>query len=304
VTVGDPGNVADPDTGYGAVSYTYQVGEYDVTVGQYCQFLNAVAKTDTYGLYNSAMAPGIGPAYGFRTLGVARSGSSGNYSYSVAGSYSEAANCPIFDVSWGDAARFVNWLANGQPNGPEGPGTTETGTYALNGGTSNAALMAVTRSSSATWVLPTVNEWYRASYYVGGGANAGYWTYATQSNMPPSNVLSPTETNNANFTASGGGLSSDPINFLTPVGSFADSPSAYGAYDQSGDVWQWNETAYSNSGCGLHGGSYADVVGAMIAGTYDVGSPALSDPNVGFALGLLGYAWRWGRGVRASIRTS
>ena len=54
VTVGNPGNGPDPATGslYGAVPYTYQIGKYDVTVGQYCQFLNAVAATDTYGLYN------------------------------------------------------------------------------------------------------------------------------------------------------------------------------------------------------------------------------------------------------------
>ena len=63
--MGDPGNVrnagdAGSTTGYGSVDYTYQMGEYDVTVGQYCQFLNAVAKTDTYGLYNSYMAPATG----------------------------------------------------------------------------------------------------------------------------------------------------------------------------------------------------------------------------------------------------
>ena len=69
VEVGDPGNVADPLTGYGAVPYAYQIGEYDVTVGEYCQFLNAVAKTDTYGLYSPAMAPG--PTNDFRTLGIA-----------------------------------------------------------------------------------------------------------------------------------------------------------------------------------------------------------------------------------------
>ena len=27
----------------------------------------------------------------------------------------EAVNCPIFCVSWGDAARFCNWLQNSQP---------------------------------------------------------------------------------------------------------------------------------------------------------------------------------------------
>ena len=42
--------------------YAYQMGEYDVTVGQYCQFLNAVAATDTYGLYNSDCLSGWQPA--------------------------------------------------------------------------------------------------------------------------------------------------------------------------------------------------------------------------------------------------
>jgi hypothetical protein len=46
ISVGDPGNAADSTTGLGAVGYTYQRGKYDVTLGQYCQFLNAVAKTD------------------------------------------------------------------------------------------------------------------------------------------------------------------------------------------------------------------------------------------------------------------
>ena len=86
------------------------MGEYDVTVGQYCQFLNAVAKTDTYGLYNS----GCMSLY-YPTIGISQSGSSGNYSYSVTGSDSQGVNCPIFAASWGDAARFCNWLQNGQP---------------------------------------------------------------------------------------------------------------------------------------------------------------------------------------------
>ena len=44
VTVGNPGNAADPATGsgYGSVDYSYDIGEYDVTDLQYCTFLNAV----------------------------------------------------------------------------------------------------------------------------------------------------------------------------------------------------------------------------------------------------------------------
>ena len=98
--------------------------------------------------------------------GIARSGSSGSYSYSVIGS---SGNFPITYVSWGDAARFANWLQNGQPTGAQGPGTTETGSYTLNGATSNTALNAITRNSSAKFVLPNENEWYKAAYHSPSG---------------------------------------------------------------------------------------------------------------------------------------
>ena len=52
VPIGNPGNPADTaimttdhTTGYGAVAYNYSIDKYDVTVGQYTDFLNAVAAT-------------------------------------------------------------------------------------------------------------------------------------------------------------------------------------------------------------------------------------------------------------------
>ena len=145
VSVGDPNNppdttvMLDGTSGYGSVSYVYQMGKYDVTMAQYTQFLNAVAKTDPYGLYNSGMA-----TY-YPTIAITQNGAAPNYSYTVTGSDGQAANCPIFDVSWGDAARFCNWLDNGQPTAAEGNGTTETGAYTLNGDVSN--LMTETRNA-------------------------------------------------------------------------------------------------------------------------------------------------------------
>ena len=58
VPVGNPGNAADPATGslYGDVNYEYSIGQYEITIGQYTEFLNAVAASDPYGLYNSSMA--------------------------------------------------------------------------------------------------------------------------------------------------------------------------------------------------------------------------------------------------------
>ena len=199
--------------------YSFDMGEYDVTTAQYTAFLNSVATTgDPYGLYTAGMATDL------PTVGITRTSSSGTFSYAVKGN----GNVPVFDVSWGDAARFVNWLANGEPVASEGTGTTETGTYSLGGGTSNTALMLVSRNPGSTWVLPTVNEWYKSAYYSGGGTDSAYWLYATQSNTTPSNVLSATGTNNANFTSSvvepPNYGATDPVNFLTPVRAFADSP--------------------------------------------------------------------------------
>jgi formylglycine-generating enzyme required for sulfatase activity len=322
VTVGDPGNAADPATGnlYGSVPYIYQMGEYDVTVGQYCQFLNAVAKTDTYSLYNIHMAN-----Y-FSTIGIARSGSSGNYNYSVTYSsaawqtYSDscpglypsplaaASACPITFVSWGDAARFCNWLQNSQPTGAEGNGTTETGSYTLNGAMSQTALMAVTRNAGATYVIPTENEWYKAAYYKGGGMDAGYWAYPTQSNTAPINILSSTGTNNANFSDYYGSYS-DPTNYLTPVGAFSASSGPYGTYDMGGDAWQWNETAANSSVRGERGSGW-DNSSSCLASAFRSGAmPTLEGGDLGFRVAsvpepgsivlLVGAAivglmwWRW-----------
>lgn len=312
VTVGDPGNAAMYVDGSGSVGYVYRMGTYDVTVGQYVEFLNAVAKTDTYGLYNSGMATDL------PTIGIAQNGSAGSYTYSVTGSFSQAANCPIFAVSWGDAARFCNWLQNGQPTGSQGSGTTETGAYTLNGDTTN--LYTQTRNSGANYVLPTKNEWDKAAYYKGGGTAAGYWGYPTRSDAPPLNILSPTGTNNANFfdwNHTGNGGYTDDTNYLTPVGAFAASPGPYGTFDMGGNVYQWSETVYLQNRAVLGGSfqsettlfhrglsywvnpatTFHDLQGNTDNCGFRVASLAVPEPSslamllVG-AVGLLACAWR------------
>ena len=134
-TVGDPGNLADTryaTPGYGAVDYTYNIGKFEVTAGQYTAFLNAVAKTDTYGLYNTNMDQDLPPPWGYG-CNIKRTGSAGSYMYTVASDY---ANRPVNYVSWGDAVRFANWLTNGKPTGVQGPSTTEDGAYHLAGAVS------------------------------------------------------------------------------------------------------------------------------------------------------------------------
>jgi formylglycine-generating enzyme len=225
VTIGNAGNAADTryyETGFGAVDYVYAIGKYEVTAGQYMAFLNAVATTDTYGLYNTSMTE----QYGCQ---IERHGESGNYTYSVA---ADRAKRPVNYVSWGDAARFMNWLHNGQPTGAQGAGTTEGGAYTLDGATTNDELMAVTRNADARYWIPTENEWYKAAYYdPNKSGGPGYWDYATGSDTTPSNQLtSPDPGNNANFRVRRGSPEytvGDPY-WTTEVGAFTNSESPGG----------------------------------------------------------------------------
>jgi formylglycine-generating enzyme required for sulfatase activity len=267
VPVGDPGNPGEwsgenyggygPDRICGAVDYTYNIGKYEVTAGQYCEFLNAVAKTDTYGLYNGNM---VGQSWGCQ---ITRHGTSGNYTYDFSGrpsgTESDWVNRPVTHVPWANSLRFANWLTNGQPTGAQGLSTTEDGSYYLNGAATNEALIAVTRKANAKYVIPSEDEWYKAAYYKGGSTNAGYWDYPTQSDTLPSNVGSDGYTdpgNHANFYYIEYTIGS-PY-YRTNVGEFENSPSAYGTFDQGGNIGEWIEAiVYQNSQYsyrGLRGG--------------------------------------------------
>jgi formylglycine-generating enzyme required for sulfatase activity len=176
VTVGDVNNSADTGgtVGRGSVGYSYAIGKYPVTNSEYVEFLNAVAATDSYFLYNPNMADARG--------GITQSGSGGSYTYSVKTNYG---NKPVSYVSWYDCARYCNWLHNNKPSGSQNSSTTENGAYTLSGATTGNA---VSKNAGAKYHIPTEDEWYKAAYYKGGGTNAGYWSYATQSDTEPTCV--------------------------------------------------------------------------------------------------------------------
>ena len=167
------------------------MGKYDVTIAQYCQFLNAVATTATpTGLYQLDMSTN------FPTIGIARSGSPGSYAYSVTGPRLERRQYADSDVILGRRGAVLQLVTKrpADQRNRRGPGTTETGSYNLSGAITNAALAGRdSRSATAVYVLPTANEYYKAAYYnrVKSGT---YWAYPTQSNTAPSNALSATGT--------------------------------------------------------------------------------------------------------------
>ena len=149
--------------------------------------------------------------------------------------------------------------------------------------------MTVSRNPEAVWCIPTENEWYKAAYYDPSlnGGSGGYWLYPTKSNSVPTNVLSATGTNNANFETGSypNYVYTDPTNYLTAVGTFASSPSAYGTFDQGGDVWQWNEAIIPLYPFrGLRGGSYYDLNGYnfLLSGYSSYASPTNENYDFGF----------------------
>jgi formylglycine-generating enzyme len=290
VHVGYAGNPSDALTGYGSVGYEYWMGKYEVTLNQYATFLNAVAPTDTYSLYNPSMASDA------KVAGIVRSGDPGSYTYSVVGNGAR----PVTYVSWFDAARFVNWVNNGQPVGAQTAATTEDGAYSLFGAMSG---VTIARNPDVAYYIPTENEWYKAAYYhpnAQGGPTNHYWLYPTRSNTQPnSRNGSPTDPNSANYYYNdginngfnGGYAVNDSTvmpagNVLTEVGAFEQAFSFFGTFDQAGNVWEWNE-AVLGSNRGIRGGSWA-LQASQLRSTWREGmGPGAEIGSLGFRVVMI-----------------
>lgn len=250
VTVGNPGNPGESqfDGIYGGVNYTYDIAKFEVTAGQYTAFLNAVAATDTYGLYNSSM---WNHDHGCR---IERTGSPGSYTYSIASDWDDR---PVNFVSFGDALRFANWLHNGQPTGPQDASTTEDGSYLLNGGVTDDQLEDIAREPDATWVVPSEDEWYKAAYHANDGATGNYFSYPMGVDFAISNDLAdPDPGARATYYRHPNDFTIGSPYYRTAVGAHANSASPYGTFDQGGNVAEWNESIPLFNGRGQRGGAY------------------------------------------------
>lgn len=213
--VEDAGNTAD-DNGYGSVGYAYEMTN-EITIDSYVGFLNKAAlNADPYGLYHDKMGT---------DLGIEKK--DGKYVYQGNGYH------PIRYVSFNDAARMANYLSTGD---------TENGCY--NFGSGGVVERDVKNFEKGYIALPSLNELHKASFYKGGGTDAGYWDYPNQSNS--------ISTKNANYSSGS----------VVNVDAGSD-PGPYGHYHLAGNLWEWADTKHSSGKDFVRryrmGGAYSDT---------------------------------------------
>jgi formylglycine-generating enzyme len=249
VTVGNAGNADDTGgtVGCGGVNYNYSIGKYEVTNAQWNTFTAA------------AGAP---------------TGNDGGYAKS---SFTTGGQLPVTDVSWYEAAQFCNYLTSGDKS---------KGAYQFSGNNTNpGTFLSINRTAAeatygTVYVIPTEDEWYKAAYHKNDGVTGNYWLYPTQSNSAPGNViLDPDPVNSANYYQNGYTVGSPT--FLTDVGEFENSASAYGTFDQGGNVWEWNDTLFGSL-TSIRGGSYGSGSSALTSSGRSDNNPYLESNFVGF----------------------
>jgi formylglycine-generating enzyme required for sulfatase activity len=145
----------------GVVNRNYRIGTNEITNNQYRLFLNAVASTDNYGLYNSNMS-------GSPMGGISRSGSPGSYSYYTTTVMQDK---PVVFVNYLSSIRFTNWLHNSAPTGTGlSNNITENGAYEIT--SMGANTYSITKNTYQNYWLPSINEWHKAAYFVPRGISA------------------------------------------------------------------------------------------------------------------------------------
>jgi len=235
VTIGDPGNrgatydEAFANEGRGSVAYTYRLSRTEVTVSQHLAFLQAIEPfVDSWddGVRNRREWFGhrIGASNGTGEL------------YAASGWENTGTT-----MSFYTAARFCNWLHNGQVNEAW---AFESGAYDISTfgqvGPDGQPIDQLTHSEGARFWIPNLDEWIKGMYWdPTKDGEGGYWLYPHMSNDPPI----PGAPGEPGAQTSAGMI---PINdpkayFPVDVGSYPDAASYWGLLDGSGGVTEMLE---------------------------------------------------------------
>jgi len=204
VQIGNPGNEADT-TGFGAVSYTYNLGKYEIS-------RDMIEKANLDG-----------------NLGLTL--------MTMTNLASNGLNKPAIGINWNEAARFVNYLNTSK-------GYQAAYNFTTTGANDNITIWSLGqyigsnrfRHKDAYYFLPSMDEWYKAAYGSAFKLPLGGFSwnsYPTRNGDVPVAVNGGSSDGTAVYDGQLG-----PAD-ITNAGGL----SAYGTMGQGGNVWEWIETA-------------------------------------------------------------
>ena len=241
VNIGNAGNAADT-TGYGAVPYEYRVGTYEISQ-------DAITKATLSGMADVTAGAWTG-------------------------------NQPAANISWYEAAAFVNWL-NTSTGNQAAYNLTFSGSWSMTLWSSADAWQLggenLYRHKDSEYFLTSENEWYKAAYYNPAGSN--YFLYPTASSSVPTAVGSGTDAGTAVY------------NNVASVPAIVDSAgglSPYGTMGQGGNVYEWNESAFDGSNNSpsenraFRGGDWSDFEINLRSSLRGIDAPTFEDFDIGF----------------------
>ena len=241
VNIGNTSNAADT-TSYGAVPYEYRASIYEISQ-------NAITKATASGMANV-----------------------------TAGAWSN--NQPAANISWYEAAAFVNFL-NTNSGKTAAYNLTFSGSWSMALWSSEQAWTAggtnLYRNKNAFYFLPSENEWYKAAYYNPAGSN--YFLYPTASSNAPTAVASGTNAGTAVYNSAAS---------VPATVNSAGGLSPYGTMGQGGNVWDWTESALDGTNSSpsedraRRGGSWGNLVNDLRSSTRYYWAPSLDSNQIGF----------------------
>ena len=226
VTIGDAGNAPDT-TGApnpaGDVGYSYGIAKFEVS-------------EDMIAKYNS-LNPGLQITKDTR-----------------------GANKPATNVTWNEAARFVNWLNTSQEKFPAYKFLSNDVDANITLWTDSDTLdydpLNPYRSKRATYALPSCDEWYKAAYY--DPTAKLYYNFPLGDDSIPTPVASGTANNTAVYNQT---REQGPADV-----NRAGGKSPYGVMGLGGNVFEWEESSYDtlnssvDSSRGIRGGHWSDGI--------------------------------------------
>jgi hypothetical protein len=266
VTINHPGNAAwqgdgtqgDLAIGRGGVDYSYRIGRYEVTTGQWCEFMNAALDRPANDHIPFVFAPSTWGAVGTTP------NNPGGQRYTVPAGH---AMYPAGGIDWRTCAILCNWLDHNKASNREAflSGSYDVSTFGYNG---NIFTDQAARSPGAQYFLPTWDELLKASHYDPnrfGPGQGGWWTYNNGTDTPLVGGPPPSMGGNgqANF-----GFSGPPNPFSIPLGAYL-TQSPWGLFDTAGGTSEWTESIRT--------------IGGGIRFRYHDGSYWNSDPGYGIA---------------------